>query len=187
MQASPNSGNFDDLMVWVAGGRWSGTYQSLVSGGFNGNMLAPFQGVMVHRGNGGTASTPQPASSFQFNKTYQTTAGTLPQFTRQTSQGVLNIEVAGNGYEDVTYVEFRDNATTKPSEDSAPNLTNVLYPCRPKTMPTNRLDTKMISSVSTPTEYSCWTTSRNALRAAGPRRTGFFQEANNISYKNSEA
>ncbi len=110
--ASPNNGNFDDMMVWVASGRFSGTYQSLISGGFNGNMLAPFQGVMVHRGNGGSASASQSAASFEFNKNYLSTPVTLPQFTRQISQNQLSIEIAGNGFEDVTYIEFNTAASS---------------------------------------------------------------------------
>ncbi|MES2621391.1 MAG: PKD domain-containing protein [Bacteroidota bacterium] len=134
LQASPNNTNFDDMMVWVASGRFSGTYQSLVSGAFNGNMLAPFQGVMVHRGNGGAASAPQTAASFQFNKAFQTTPATLPQFTRKLSQGALRIEIAGNGYEDVTYVEFKDNVSSN---------FDIGYDSR-----------KMVSAIGQPTIYT---------------------------------
>jgi hypothetical protein len=95
-----NPVGFDDAAVFLTSGPWQGTYQSL-------NMatgrVAPFQGFMVHTSGGTT---------FTFNKANLST-NTTTNFYRTLSESTLNVQVSGNGFNDITYVEFNRDATNR--------------------------------------------------------------------------
>ncbi|MCS6934858.1 MAG: PKD domain-containing protein [Chitinophagales bacterium] len=110
LAAAPNNAFFDDAAIWITSGPYSGTYQPY-NGLPNNGLLAPFQGVMVHRGDGGPVSAPKAPASFVFDKSYCVEPGTLPQFTKQAGQHYLSATVSGNGFNDITYIEFNELAS----------------------------------------------------------------------------
>lgn len=113
------SSGFDDAVVYDQG---SGTYQPLTStviqnypmgGILNGGYIAPFQGVMVHRGTGGNiTATPTPLSgaTFTFNSS-NCSATQNPTFYKRSNFQGLTIKVTGNNHTDYTYTGFSSDAS----------------------------------------------------------------------------
>ena len=92
--------DFDAAAIWVTSGPFSGSYQPIP---ITGGSIAPFQGFIVHRSSSSSVN-------FTFNKSECTTnAGQT--FYKQASQYAMNIQVSGNGFNDITYVEFNIDAT----------------------------------------------------------------------------
>ncbi|MFN8288050.1 MAG: PKD domain-containing protein [Chitinophagales bacterium] len=95
-----HAADFDAAAVWVTSGPFAGSYQPIP---ITGGSIAPFQGFIVHR------SSPSPAP-FIFSKSEcVTTPGAV--FSKTASQNALSIQVSGNGFNDITYVEFNSAAT----------------------------------------------------------------------------
>lgn len=95
-----HSGNFDAAAVWVTSGPFAGSYQPI---SITGGTVAPFQGFIVHR----SASS---AVDFTFSKG-ECTLNTIPGFYQTASPYKLNVTVSGNGFNDITYIEFNTDAT----------------------------------------------------------------------------
>lgn len=101
LQLDGHTPDFDAAAVWVTSGPFSGTYQPIA---ITGGTVPPFQGFVVHR--------PDPsAADFTFHKTECIDVTGQP-FYKQTGATALSITVTGNGYGDVTYVRFDENATS---------------------------------------------------------------------------
>ncbi len=92
--------DFDAAAIWVTSGPFSGSYQPIP---ITGGSIAPFQGFIVHR------SAPS-SVNFTFDKSECTTSAGQT-FYKQASQYAMNIQVSGNGFNDITYVEFNSDAT----------------------------------------------------------------------------
>ncbi|MCW5906832.1 MAG: putative Ig domain-containing protein [Chitinophagales bacterium] len=100
LELGGHDADFDDAAIWVTSGPYNGTYQPLAITGGN---VAPMQGFIVHR-NGASAKT------FTFNKNECRTTQGL-QFYKTASEHTLNIKVSGNGFNDITYIEYNSDAT----------------------------------------------------------------------------
>ncbi|MFN8287691.1 MAG: choice-of-anchor J domain-containing protein [Chitinophagales bacterium] len=92
--------DFDAAAIWVTSGPFSGSYQPIP---ITGGSIAPFQGFIVHRSSSSSVN-------FTFNKSECTTSAGQT-FYKQASQHAMNIQVSGNGFNDITYVEFNSDAT----------------------------------------------------------------------------
>jgi hypothetical protein len=100
IQLSGHTPDFDDAAIWVTAGPYNGTYQPIP---ITGATIAPFQGFIVHRN--GTAPV-----DFVFNKSECVTTPGV-SFYKTASEHRLSINVSGNGFADVTYVEYNSDAT----------------------------------------------------------------------------
>lgn len=100
LELSGHSADFSSAAVWVTSGPFAGTYQSVA---ITGGEIAPFQGFIVRR------SAPS-AATFTFDKSECTTT-TGVQFYKTASEHALSLQVSGNGFNDITRVEF-NSATT---------------------------------------------------------------------------
>ncbi len=95
-----HAADFDAAAIWVTSGPFAGSYQPI---SITGGLVAPFQGFIVHR----SSANPAP---FIFSKTEcVTTPGVT--FAKTNSEHALSIQVSGNGFNDITYVEFNSSAT----------------------------------------------------------------------------
>lgn len=92
--------NFDDAAIWVTSGPYNGTYQPL---SITGGTVAPFQGFIVHRN--GTS-----AANFVFSKSECVTTQNI-NYYKTASEHQLSVNVSGNNFADVTYVEYNSDAT----------------------------------------------------------------------------
>ncbi|MFN8310393.1 MAG: T9SS type A sorting domain-containing protein [Chitinophagales bacterium] len=107
LQSALHSADFNtaDVAVWNASGPYAGTfshYKMQGSGGANPvAVLAPFQGFMINR-------TTVGSGTFTFAKSELVTTGS--QFAK-TNDAVLELEVSGNGFRDITRVAFSADAT----------------------------------------------------------------------------
>ena len=108
MSGSRNANGFDNqIQVFIPTGSYKGTYQPRLLG-VSGNpvKLSAFQGFMVHKtAVGGTSTFP----IYQSERT--TTQDTAHRFHKTGIENSLAVNVSGNGYNDVTHVEFNNNAT----------------------------------------------------------------------------
>ncbi len=85
--------------VYLPSGPFVGTYQPLAPG----DVLAPFQGFMVFKTPGGTAS-------YSFLKSNQSTSNSS-NFSQNNNAETLHLEITGNGYKDATRVAFNHHST----------------------------------------------------------------------------
>ncbi len=96
-----HAADFDAAAIWVTSGPFAGSYQPI---SITGGLVAPFQGFIVHRSSSGPAP-------FTFSKTECiATAGVA--FAKTNSEHALSIQVSGNGFNDITYVEYNSSATS---------------------------------------------------------------------------
>lgn len=95
-----HAADFDAAAIWVTSGPFAGSYQPV---SITGGLIAPFQGFIVHRSSSGPAP-------FTFSKTECVTTPGIA-FAKSTSEHALSIQVSGNGFNDITYVEFNSSAT----------------------------------------------------------------------------
>lgn len=102
LQLSGHSANFTSAAVWVTSGPFAGTYQSVA---ITGGQIAPFQGFIVRR-----SSTIAPAATFTFDKSECVTTTNIP-FYKTASEHALSLQVSGNGFNDITRVEFNSSTT----------------------------------------------------------------------------
>lgn len=110
-----HNAGFDDACIFN-----NGTYQPLIvpamyngvpnSGVVNTGYLAPFQGVMVHRGVGGNEADPLPPTAFTFNRS-DCNELQSPRFYKDGEGQALAVSVNGNGFSDVTYIGFNPLAS----------------------------------------------------------------------------
>jgi PKD repeat protein len=100
LQLNGHTPDFDDAAIWVTSGPYNGTYQPL---SITGGTVAPFQGFIVHRN--GTS-----AANFVFSKDECVTTQGI-NYYKTASQHQLSINVSGNNFADVTYVEYNSDAT----------------------------------------------------------------------------
>ena len=106
LASSRLTNGFDNqIHIFVPSGNYKGTYQPYILG-THPVKLSAFQGFMVHKTTiGGT-------SAFPFLQSERTTAqDTSHRFHKSGIENSLAINVSGNGYNDVTHVEFNSNAT----------------------------------------------------------------------------
>lgn len=102
LQLSGHSGSFTSAAVWVTSGPYSGSYQPV---NITGGQIAPFQGFIVRR-----SASVAPAATFTFDKSECITTTGI-QFYKTASEHQLSLQVSGNGFNDITRVEF-NSATT---------------------------------------------------------------------------
>ena len=100
LQLSGHSADFSSAAVWVTSGTYAGSYQPV---SITGGQIAPFQGFIVRR----SAAS---AATFTFNKSECITTPGI-QFYKTASEHQLSLQVSGNGFNDITRVEF-NSATT---------------------------------------------------------------------------
>jgi hypothetical protein len=100
LQLSGHSADFSSAAVWVTSGTYAGSYQPV---SITGGQIAPFQGFIVRR----SAAS---AATFTFNKSECITTPGI-QFYKTASEYQLSLQVSGNGFNDITRVEF-NSATT---------------------------------------------------------------------------
>jgi hypothetical protein len=94
--------DFDNIGgVWHTNGTFAGTYQPLSLS--SSDVVAPFQAFMVHK------STPAGSSTFTVNAT-ERRSGSATFY--KSNLYALSLLVNGNGYNDITYIDFDPNATT---------------------------------------------------------------------------
>jgi hypothetical protein len=106
LASSRLTNGFDNqIHIFVPTGNYKGTYQPYILG-THPVKLSAFQGFMVHKTTvGGTSAFP----FLQSERT--TTQDTSHRFHKTGIENSLAVNVSGNGYNDVTHVEFNNNAT----------------------------------------------------------------------------
>ncbi|MCX6197679.1 MAG: lamin tail domain-containing protein [Bacteroidetes bacterium] len=87
--------------VYVPSGQYTGTYQPLTPG----TVLAPFQGFMIFKTAGGSAT-------YNFTKANRSTNGNNV-FQSNSNIETLEIEVNGNGFGDATTLSFNSSSTNQ--------------------------------------------------------------------------
>jgi hypothetical protein len=99
---TPQAGFDANGYVYVPTGAYSGTYQLLTPG----TVIAPFQGIMLH------VSTPGTTPVYTFSKANRVLSGSTV-FYQNNNEESLRLEVSGNGFADVSYLNFNANATNQ--------------------------------------------------------------------------
>lgn len=101
LQLNGHTPDFDAAAVWMTNGPFTGTYQPVA---ITGGIIPPFQGFAVHRSDSA-------ATNFTFRKSEGVDV-TGQAFYKQAGATALNILVNGNGFNDITYVQYNGQATS---------------------------------------------------------------------------